>query len=342
MSALVINNQYVADFETDLSYKAVNAWNRTLKKLWWPRIMLLEPPSASAKRIVEWQLETARIHHLGPTGKDHVFDPILTASHEILYDHFGNALKLDKSQMSDNRFDKAPKWASDTGSAVVYFPQRLAAMLMKYGKVTTNPVTGRTLKAFDDGAFFRKTHPIGGTDNTYSNLHNGLSFTAENVAKVIAYAESIKHGGDAPASAVPSILIAPTNYRLRGTQITSAEWFTDILNGAASAAQNAFKMAFDFEPPIFAPELNDDAVENTWYLAVPADQDAFDGALGLWEREAFAMNTFQPASNWELAQRKEFIWENAGRIGAFYGLPYRLHRCEPSGSIDSYISAIDL
>ena len=113
MSAIVVNNQYITDFETDLSYKAVNAWNRTLKRLWWPRVMLLEPPSASYKRIVEWQLETARIHHLGPTGKDHVYDPILTASQEILYDHFGNALKLDKSQMSDNRFDKAPKWASE-------------------------------------------------------------------------------------------------------------------------------------------------------------------------------------------------------------------------------------
>ena len=33
------------------------------------------------------------------------------------------------------------------------------------------------------------------------------------------------------------------------------------------------------------------------------------------EREAFAVNTFQPASSWELAQRKEFVWENAGRLG---------------------------
>jgi hypothetical protein len=342
MSAIVVNNQYVTDFETDLSYKAVNAWNRTLKRLWWPRVMLLEPPSASYKRIVEWQLETARIHHLGPTGKDHVFDPILTASQEILYDHFGNALKLDKSQMSDNRFDKAPKWASDTGSAVVYFPQRLAAMLMKYGKTTTNPVTGKSMQAFDGGAFFRKTHPVGETGLTYSNLHNGLDFTAENVAKVIAYAETIQHGGAAPAGVAPSILIAPTNYRWRGTQITSAEWFTDTLNGATAAGVNVFKQAYDFEPPIFAPELNDDAVPNTWYLAVPADQDAFDGALGFWEREAFAINTFQPSTNWELAKVKEFIWENAGRVGAFYGLPYRLHRIEPSGAVDSYISSIEL
>lgn len=106
---------------------------------------------------------------------------------------------------------------------------------------------------------------------------------------------------------MPTIVIAPTNYRMRATQITQAEYFTDILNSASAAAQNAFKMAFDFEPPILAPELNDDAVPNTWYLAVPADQDAFDGALGYWEREAFSINSWQPASSLPCDEERVYL-----------------------------------
>ena len=106
-TGLYINRQYVVDFETDLAYKIVDAWSRTMKRVWWPRIMLVEPPSASRTRILEWNQETARIHHLGPTGKDQVYDPLVTASHEIQYDHFGNGLKLDRSQISDDRIDRA-------------------------------------------------------------------------------------------------------------------------------------------------------------------------------------------------------------------------------------------
>jgi hypothetical protein len=342
-TAVIINRQYITDFETDLSYKIVNAWNRTLKNLWWPRLMVVEPPSSSAKRIVEWNQETARIHHLGPRGKDMVFDPIVSASHEIMYEHFGNALALDRSQMSDDRIDRSSKWATETGAAAAYWPQRLAALLMMNGKSATNPVTGKTLQAFDGGAFFRKSHPVGGdSDLTYSNLHNGVDFTAENVAKVVAYIETIQHGGAAPAGLMPTLIIAPTNYRMRGTQITSAEWFTDTLNGATAAGVNVFKAAFEFEKPIFAAELNADAVPNTWYIGVPADQDAFDGPLGYWEREAFSMTSYQPATNYELAKVKEFVWENYGRNGAFYGLPYRLHRCEPDGVLDTYLDDIEL
>lgn len=77
-------------------------------------------------------------------------------------------------------------------------------------------------------------------------------------------------------------------------------------------------------------------------MAVPADQDAFDGALGYWEREPFSITSYQPASSYELSKVKEFIWENYGRNGAFYGLPYRLHRCEADGDLDDYLEAIEL
>lgn len=340
-TAFYITRQYVVDFETDLAYKVVDAWSRTMKRVWWPRIMLVEPPSASRTRILEWNQETARIHHLGPSGKDQVYDPLVTASHEIEYAHFGNGLKLDRSQISDDRIDRAAKWATETGSAIAYWPQRLAALLMRNGKVTTDPVTGKTLQAFDGGAFFRKDHPVGGDSGfEYSNLHNGVDFTAENVARIVAYVESIQHGGAAPAGLMPTILITPTNFRWRGTQITSAEWFTDTLNGSTAAGINVFKTAYDFEPPVFAPELN--VEPDVWYLGVPADQDAFDGALGYWEREPFSINTYQPASQYELQRTKEFVWDNYGRNGAFYGLPYRLHRCEASGSLDAYLSSIVL
>lgn len=340
MTAIYNARQHICDFETDLSYRVVNGWARTLQTIWWPRVMIVEPPSASRTRLLEWNQETARIHYLGPKGKDFVPDPLATAAQEITYDHYGNGLKLDRSQISDDKIDRAAKWATETGAASLYWPQRLASLLMINGKTTTNPITGQPLPAYDGGAFFRKGHPVGGASSkTYSNLHNGLSFTAENVARVVAYIETIEHGGAAPAGLMPTIIIAPTNFRLKGTQITQAEWFTDVLNGAAASAQNAFKMALDFEPPIFAPELN--AEPTVWYVSVPADQDAFEAGLGYWEREPFTVNTYQPASNWELAKVKEFVWENYGRNGAFYGEPRLLHRIEESGSIDSYLPEVD-
>ncbi len=340
-SAIYISRQHVVDFETDLAYKVVNAWSRTLKRgLWWPRVMLVEPSTAAASKIQEWNQETARIHHLGPSGKDVVFDPLVTASQEIVYEHFGNALKVDRSQWSDDRIDRTAKWMTETGAACLYWPQRLAALMMIDGDTTTNPITGKAWGSFDGKAFFAKDHPVGGdSSDTYSNLHNGVPFSDKNLARVVAYIETIKHGGGAPAGYAPTLIILPTNYRWKGTQVLTAEWFTDQINGATAAGQNVIKTAFDFEPPIFAPELNVDP--GIWYVGVPADQDAFDGALGYWEREPFSITSYQGANNYELAKVKEFVWENYGRNSGFFGLPYRLHRCESGGSVDSYLPSDD-
>ena len=82
------------------------------KRIWWPRIMLARGPvcfrkngsSNGSKKRRESITSAPQAGSCFRSG----LDRRVTRSCD---DHFGNALKLDKSQMGDNRFDKAPKWA---------------------------------------------------------------------------------------------------------------------------------------------------------------------------------------------------------------------------------------
>lgn len=328
------------NFERDMRFVMTNSWSRTLKKLWWTRLMLLET-TGSAVQYIEWMLETARIQPLGPKGASMPHDPLVAVSQELTHSHFGNGLELFRSDIEDDKVARAPKWSSDTGSAQAYWPQRLLVQMMQEGKVR---------KAFDGLPFFDDAHPVNpydvagatlGNGGLYSNLHIGTPFTVENLMRVTAYIESIRHPGGAPMGALPTITVFPSNFRYRANQAMNAESFTDILNTVeGAAASNIIKTAYDFEPPVIASELNNEP--DVWYIGVPADQDAFDGAFGYLEREPFSINTYSPMDQASLANVNVFQWKNRGRNGSFYGLPYRFHRCEASGSQPSYLTSLTL
>lgn len=333
-----ITPEYVMNFERDMRFVMTNSWARSLKKLWWTRLMLLET-TGSAVQYIEWMLETARIQPLGPKGASMPHDPLVAVSQELTHDHFGNGLELFRSDIEDDKVPRAQKWANDTGSAQAYWPQRLLAQMMQAG--TTN-------KCFDGLSFFNVAHPVNPYDTAgatiangglYSNNHVGTDFNAANLMRVTAYIESIRHPGGAPMGALPTITVFPTNFRYRASQILNAESYTDVLNSAA-AASNVVKTAFDFEPPVFAAELNNEPT--VWYIGVPADQDAFDGAFGYLEREPFSVNTYSPLDMASLANVNKFEWKNRGRNGSFYGLPYRFHRCVAAGSQATYLSGLTL
>ena len=335
----IITPEYIMNFERDMRFVMTNAWSRTLKKLWWQRLMLLET-TGSASQYIEWMLETARIQPLGPKGASMPHDPLVAVSQELTHSHFGNGLQLFRPDIEDDKVARAPKWAADTGSAQAYWPQRLLVQAMQDGK---------TNLAFDGLPFFGE-HFVNPYDTAgatianrrkYSNLHIGTGFTAENLMRVTAYIESIQHPGGAPMGALPTLLVFPSNFRYRANQVLNAESYTDILNTAqAAAATNIIKTAYDFEPPVIASELNNEPT--VWYIGVPADQDAFDGAFGYLEREAFSVNSYSPLDQASLANVNVFEWKNRGRNGSFYGLPYRFHRCEASGSQPSYLTGLTL
>lgn len=338
--SIVISPEYIMNFETDMRFVMTNSWSRTLKKLWWQRLMLLET-TGSATQFIEWMLETARIQPLGPKGASMPNDPLVAVSQELTHNHFGNGLELFRSDIEDSKVARAPKWANDTGSAQAYWPQRLLAQLMQNG--TTN-------LAFDGLPFFSNAHPVNPYDaagatlanfGLYSNNHIGCPFNVDSLMRVTAYIESIRHPGGAPMGALPTILVFPSNFRFRANQILNAESYTDVLNTAqAAAATNIVKTAYDFEPPIIASELNNEPT--VWYVGVPADQDAFDGAFGYLERQPFEVNSYAPMDEARLADVNVFQWKNKGRNGGFYGLPYRFHRCVAAGSQPSYLSGLTL
>jgi len=202
--------------------------------------------------------------------------------------------------------------------------------------------------AYDGKAFFSDDHPVNPYDakgatiangRLYSNKHVGLEFTASNLARVTAYIETIRHAGDAPMGALPVLTVFPSNYRFRANQVLNAEIYNDVLNAGASAS-NTIKTAFEFEPPIFAAELNSEP--DNWYIGIPADQDAFDAPFIYVEREAFTMNTYSPMDQAALSAQKVFRWESSGRNGGAYGHPYRFHKCIKSGSMPDYLASLSI
>jgi hypothetical protein len=325
-----ITPTYIQNFETNLTYRMANAWARTLKRLWWMRLMNTQT-TGGILEYIEWMLESARIMPAGPQGASVTYDPLVAISQTLEHDHFGNGLKLFRPD-------------TDTGGAQAYWPQRLLVNMIQNGKSAT--LLGKDNRAYDGKVFFATDHPINPYDasqSTYSNLHVGTTFTAQNLARVVAYIESIKHAGDAPNGAPPTIVVVPTNWRFRAQQALNAESYTDVItvtSTAAAAASNTFKAAYEFEPPIIAPELNSEP--DVWYVGVPADEDAFDSSFIYVERQPFEVNSYSPMSQVELARINTFEWINKGRNGGAYGHPYRFHRCESSGSQASYLSDLDL
>ena len=334
-----ITPTYIQNFETQIRSTTANAWARTIKNLWYPRLMNVTT-TGGAREYIEWMLESARIHPTGPRGASMTYDPLVAISQTLRSDHFGNGLELFRSDIEDDQIARAPKWAADTGSAQAYWPQRGLVQMMQAG--TSSTLNGRPNFAYDGKTFFATDHPMNPYDDSqslYSNSPAGTGFTAENLARVVAYMRIIRHSGDAPLGPQPILTVFPPNFQLRAGQILNAESFTDIFTGAA-AASNTFKTSYQFEPPIIADELSNEPT--VWYAGVPAMEDAFDSPFVYVEREPFHINTYSPIDQAALSRMQTFRWENRGRNGFQYGHPYRFHRCTSSGSQPTYLSDLVL
>ena len=113
MGSNSITPTFVMNFETNMRHLVSNAWARTLKKLWWPRIMNTYT-SGGAFDYVQWFLESAKSQSTGPKGAQMICDPMFAVDHGFGHSHFGNVLVLFRCAIEDNQIDKASKAFSGT------------------------------------------------------------------------------------------------------------------------------------------------------------------------------------------------------------------------------------
>lgn len=316
-----ITPSFTFDFQRNLNLKFSNAWARTLNKLWYQQITLVQP-SSSLEELYEWMLETAQIVSTGSKGTELTFEDIVAVSWRIKNENAGHALKLNRTEFEDNRYDRAAKWAADAGSGGAYWPQRQATQLI---------MDGTTKLCFDGKAFFSDEHPVNPFDDSagdYKNIFTGKPLNAANLAEVIAYITSIRGPNDAPRYLEPSLLMVDPSNRLTANVLLGAESFTDPTNTAeGAAATNMIKASYGLGVPLVVPEFS--AEPGVWYIGVQANQDAFEGAIVYQERKAFELNSYTGMTQAELDRVNDFEWHNRGRNVAAYGLPYMLFRIEP-------------
>src|SRR4051794_35793858 len=118
------------DFQRNLNLRFSNSWLGTLSKLWWQNLAITQS-SGALEELYEWMLETAQIRPTGSKGTEIDFEDLVAISHRITNDNFGTGLKLSRNSIEDNRYDRAAKWAADSGSAAAYWPQRQITKLIQ-------------------------------------------------------------------------------------------------------------------------------------------------------------------------------------------------------------------
>jgi phage major head subunit gpT-like protein len=309
-------------FQSNLSVKFSNGWNRTLKKLWW-QLLAVTQQSNTLKEAYEWMLETAQIRSTGSKGAELEFEDLVAQSFEITNENFGDGLRLSRNSIEDNKYDRAAQWSAQVGSAAAFWPQRQLVTLIQNGKVG---------KSYDGAPFFSASHPVNPFDaslGNYSNLFTALPLTSANVAEAVSRISQIKHPGDAPRYLEPEILVVDPSKRLAALEITGAEVITDPLNATQGApATNMIKTGYSLGQPIVIPEFGNEP--GVWYLGCKADQDALNGAFLYQERKPFELTSYVGATQADLDRLNVFEWHLRGRNAAAYGHPYLFFRCEPT------------
>jgi phage major head subunit gpT-like protein len=327
-----ITQSFMVTFESELQHRMTSAWNRALKRMWWNRIMSVQT-SSTLEEIIEWQISKAAIHKLGIEGAKRFYADLASQQFKIVNNYWGEALKLSRQKLNDNKYDLAVQWAGDIGKAAAFFPQRKSVELIKNGK---------TKKGYDGVNFFATTHPVDPSNSaagTYKNLFttnaagNPFDLTGPNLAEAFAYIEAVPMAdGVTPRYLEGTQLIVPGQLKLTADTLTGAQQITDPLNSTKGASADNMLAAiskYGFLPPIVEPMFN--AEPHVWYLAVPVitDEEApMRGSLVYQEREPFTLSTFSDLTDAQLSRVKQFEWSYEGRAEVQYGDPFLLYRFE--------------
>jgi len=331
----IFSQPTVRRIEDTIRYEWANQWRDA--PTWQYRITGVEKPTGETSTI-QFREPTVKVYRLGPQGAGMIFDPTIRKQMVYEAEAVGNGLKLYRRQMAKQEevgIQTAGEWAEEAGQAAAYYDVRGTVGLMHSG-LGTNPV----VTAFDGLPLFSKLHPVGGaSDSTYSNEHNGMPFTAENLAVGWAYISQLRHGADAPRRLTDQglIVVLPTNYKFRGDQALRADWYSDVLN-AQAAAVNTLKTGYGFQEPIIDPEFA--AFPDTWFLCVPAGRRPTDSGLVLVQDEPFSINTYTHLDNVTLGTEQTLEYHQRAWLGFAAGQPYYVHRFRASGVIDAYMQQI--
>lgn len=338
MSNLIITPDLasiVRRVDTKIQYIYTSAWQRRSGEgIWWNRIAKARSSSTLQESLL-WLLETAKIRSAGDDGGVIDFDDLVEIAHSARNEDWQNGLALTRNQIEDalggsvvsgSPLDRAARWAQHAGAGGAYWPQKQVAYGMKNGK---------TLTAYDGGAFFRKGHPVNPSltgGSTYDNLFTGYPLTASNLARITAYIRGIKAPDGEPRHLRPRIVAAGPDLEFTVGQLLGADFYTDPKNALAGAAgSNIIKTRYGFTEPIIAPELDEVGV---WYLGCELVEDDELAGIIYQEREPFWINSFTNVSDAELSRANKFEWHQRGRNTTFFGHPFLLFRIESSGAED--------
>lgn len=354
MPNIVISPEVTRRIEDNLEYLIAENWARRSAAQWWTRLMA-KRQAMTKREIVQWLLQTARIHALDDGGKK-FYDDMVEITHEMLVERFGTSLKLTTDEIEDgSALDRAGQWGKNVGGYAAEWPQIAATTLLKGGKSTEKV-------CYDLGAFFAIAHPInphlGASGGVYPNLHYDMPFNAANLAVGYRLVSTIKGPDGLYRKLKPRIVAAGELERLVVVQTLNAEIVADqVKSGATAAGTNVIKTQYDFEPPILDADFDETgdayynnttgayqgataasgtlATRGVWYLACELVEDDTLGGLVYSEQKAFQMNTFTDLDDAALARMDEFEYHFKGRNGGQYGHPFLLHRFEPNPSTGS-------
>jgi hypothetical protein len=327
-----------------------SAWARRNQNAWWKR-MVRARPSTTKKETLQWLLETAKIRDLGNGGRT-TFGDMMAAQLTIENDTFGDALNISRQQLTDAQgsdvntggaFDYAASWARHMGNWGAYWPQFQASQFMK-GIAPAG--SSATITAYDGQAFFSLTHPVNpvspASASTFTNVFYGMPLNAQNYALICAYIETIPAPDGRSRKVKPRIVAAAPDNRLTATQLfgTRSEFFTDPKNpNQAAAATNIVRTLYDTEPPIIDADLafpstlpgqgGANPYFGTWWIAAELVEDDELAGMIFQEREPFALNSYTPFSDPELARMESFEWKYVGRNAFSGGHPFLLFMCVP-------------
>lgn len=315
-SASIITPEFTADFETTLESAIDDAYGGMQASLWWESVMGKRDFGAARKKKTQFNIQSAQIRDRGKRGGEIEYDPIETHYTEATNGHFGEGLRLSRDDIQDNQIDHSGQWAADIGKEMAYFPQKRAVSLINANGT-----------AYDGLAFFHAAHwtnPRAKAGSTYKNLHTGKPLTPDNLAAVVAYIRSqIKMANGTPRFLRPVKLIVPSSLYKTAKEVTGSRQFMSLVSAGStslSAVDNVIT-EYGFMPPIEAYELGDGA----YYIACEWGNDPLP-PLTLWEREAFALTSYQDMTQLELNRVNEFEWNLDGRYGEQYGHPFFLHK----------------
>lgn len=335
--------QYLMDLESRMETITESEYQAgLLSNLWWDKISKVRTVGGR-REVLMWLISTAQIRSTGKDGGNLDFEDLVSQTTEMEVESAGAGLKLSRFQLEDTDgqgLELAAAWSGDIGTYMSYWPQKLAADVLK---------NGHTAKytAYDKQVFFSNAHPVNpgiAAVGSYSNIFTAgsgpgalpiddsvsLEVAYQNLTKAWAYIQSIPmpNGVDPRGLEPAGILCGPRLYP-RALQLSMAKFIPSVVGSGAGVADIAgVVQALNFGAPILARELAGFESDTTYFIVAKQAQTRQLGALVYLQREPFHVNYFGELSSAELSRKDELEWHCKGRNSMTVGHPYCLFKAK--------------